>query len=425
MVPQFTCFVLACLALYVVPGVAGLDFGSSQWIWTNELSAPGAIAPIGARAFRKDFVPPLGRTPVQADIIVTADDAITTLYVNGAVVGTGGDYRYAERFCVALRPCLNVFAVTAVNGGGPAGLLAAIQISYSDGTTSTIISDTTWCFSTTVPNGYEQLFFDDNSWAPAVAEVLSLTNANWIWTNEVVNGVAPLGPGAFRYTYTPPTGQVATSATIIIIADNEYSLYANGVLIGSADNFQVAQQYTIDFTPAPNVVFAINATNAGPVNNPAGMLAAIEINSANSECNCTSGAYLRTDGTWKSNTGTPIGFQLPGFNDSSWLAATLEGVYGVAPWGIVPVTSVPGPVVAIAGAPLGKTSSADGFPPLKSVVSGVIALWDIAEHAKHSKTDALDIAQRTQAILDVVADAVPDGSRIATPMLESIQRFEV
>ncbi|KAJ7704619.1 lectin [Mycena metata] len=358
MVPHwFTSFILACLALHIVPGVTGLDFGSSQWIWTDELSTPGGIAPIGARAFRKDFVPPLGKIPVQADIIITVDDAIT-LYVNGVLVGTGGDYQYAERFCVALRPCLNVFAVTAVNDARSAGLLAAIQITYSDGTTSTIISDTTWRFSTTVPNGYEQLSFDDNSWTPAIAEgvygvgiapwgpiaipstppVLSLTNANWIWTNEVVNGVAPVGSRAFRYTYTPPTGQVATSATMIIIADNEYSVYANGVLIGSASNFQVAQQYTINFTPAPNVVFAVNATNVGPANNPAGLLVAIEINSANSECNCTSGAYLRTDETWKSNTGTPIGFELPSFNDSSWPAATLEGVYGVAPWGIVPVT---------------------------------------------------------------------------------------
>jgi hypothetical protein len=97
-------------------------------------------------------------TKVVITLIITADDTIT-LYANGVVVGTGRDYQYAERFCVALRPCLNVFAVTA-----------AIQITYSYGTTSTIISDTTWRFSTTVPNGYEQLSFDDNSWAPAIAE---------------------------------------------------------------------------------------------------------------------------------------------------------------------------------------------------------------------------------------------------------------
>jgi hypothetical protein len=51
------------------------------------------------------------------------------LYVNGGQVGTGESFRFADQFCVALQPCLNVFAVTATNlnvGGGPAGLLVAI-----------------------------------------------------------------------------------------------------------------------------------------------------------------------------------------------------------------------------------------------------------------------------------------------------------
>ncbi|KAJ7243386.1 hypothetical protein B0H12DRAFT_1236424 [Mycena haematopus] len=364
MVPQFIYSLLAFTALYLVPGVAALDFGASQWIWTDEIS--GGNAPIGSRAFRKDFAPPLGKTPVQANIIITVDNGLT-LYVNGDQIGTGSDFRYAEAFCVALQPCLNVFAVTGVNTGGPAGLLAAIQITYSDGSTSTIVSDTTWRASTTVPTGYEQLSFDDNSWTPAITQgaygiapwgqisipstsapppVLSLTNANWIWTNEVVNGNAPPGSRAFRRIYTPPAGQTATAATIIIVADNAYTLYVNGVPIGTGTDFHVAQKYTVNLASAPNVLFAVQATNADIVNNPAGLLAAIEITTA--ECNCTSGALIVTDGSWKSSTGTPIGFELPGFNDSSWPAATVEGAYGVAPWGNVTITDVPGPISAIA-----------------------------------------------------------------------------
>ncbi|KAF8191421.1 hypothetical protein K438DRAFT_1590860 [Mycena galopus ATCC 62051] len=363
---------LALVALQIVPGATALDFGASQWIWTN----PAGNAPVGTDAFRKDFVAPLGKTPVQADIIMTADNAFT-LYVNGGEVGTGGDYRYAERFCVPLQPCLNVFAVTAINGAttpNPAGLLAAIQITYSDGTTSTIVSDTTWRASTTVPTGYEQLSYDDNSWKPAIAEgaygvapwgqvaipsappVLSLTNANWIWTNEVVSGNAPPGARAFRRTYTPPTGQTATSATIIITADNEYTLYVNGNLVGSGSDFQIAQEYTVNLSPAPNVVFAVYAVNTLTVPNPAGLLVAIEINTA--ECNCTSGAYIISDASWKSNTGTPIGFQLPGYDDSTWPAATVEGAYGVAPWNTVTVTPVSGPINAIAGAPGASNATA-------------------------------------------------------------------
>ncbi|KAK7063431.1 hypothetical protein R3P38DRAFT_2818583 [Favolaschia claudopus] len=67
--------------------------------------------------------------------------------------------------------------------------------------------------------------------------------------------------------------------------------------------------------------------------------------------------------------------------------------------------------------------SADAFPPLKSVVGGVRAICDIARRAKFCKDDATDIAMRTAGILDVIADAVPDGSDISQPMLESIQRF--
>ncbi|KAJ6550991.1 hypothetical protein DFH09DRAFT_1086298 [Mycena vulgaris] len=67
--------------------------------------------------------------------------------------------------------------------------------------------------------------------------------------------------------------------------------------------------------------------------------------------------------------------------------------------------------------------SADAFPPLKSAVAGVVAVCDIAERAKHSKADARDMALRTKVILDVIAEAVPDGSAIPPPMLASIERF--
>ncbi|KAF7355811.1 hypothetical protein MVEN_00909300 [Mycena venus] len=69
--------------------------------------------------------------------------------------------------------------------------------------------------------------------------------------------------------------------------------------------------------------------------------------------------------------------------------------------------------------------SADAFPPLKSVVGGVVALWEIAERAKNSKTDARDIALQARDILNVIADAVPDESDITLPMLKSIERFTI
>ncbi|KAJ7275831.1 hypothetical protein C8J57DRAFT_1505134 [Mycena rebaudengoi] len=58
-----------------------------------------------------------------------------------------GNYRTTTRLCVALRPCGNMFAVGAGNIGSapnPARLLAAIEITYSDGTWETVGTDPSW-----------------------------------------------------------------------------------------------------------------------------------------------------------------------------------------------------------------------------------------------------------------------------------------
>ncbi|KAF8186523.1 hypothetical protein K438DRAFT_1973326 [Mycena galopus ATCC 62051] len=74
---------------------------------------------------------------------------------------------------------------------------------------------------------------------------------------------------------------------------------------------------------------------------------------------------------------------------------------------------------------LALKESADAFPPLKSAIGGAIALFEITERTKHSKSDALAIALRVKEIVDVVADAVPDGSDISPSMSDSIYRFSV
>ncbi|KAJ7087484.1 hypothetical protein C8R44DRAFT_893191 [Mycena epipterygia] len=72
---------------------------------------------------------------------------------------------------------------------------------------------------------------------------------------------------------------------------------------------------------------------------------------------------------------------------------------------------------------LALKESTDAFPPLKSTVGGVIALLEIAERAKHSKSDARAIALRTKEIFDVIAAAVGPAPAIPQPMRKSIERF--
>jgi hypothetical protein len=347
----------------IVARAANFDFSNSKWIWTSELV--NGNAPPGFRPFRKDFVAPPGKVPVFAEILITVDNGLT-MYVNGVQVGTGGNFHFAERFCAKLKPCDNVFAVSATNADvvpNPAGVLAAIQITYQDGSTDVIVTDSTWRTNTIPPPaGFEQPSFDDSAWPAATVEgnygvapwgavaiptdpaTVSFANTNWIWTNEIVNGQAPAGARAFRRTYTPPAGLTVTTATILITTDNEYSLYVNGQVIGSGTNWPTAQRYRISVPQGPtsSVVFAVYAVNTA---GPAGLLAEIELNMqmVNCETNCTPGAYIITDSGWKANTGVPSGFQLPGYDDSSWPAATVEAPYGAQPWGTisVPATDTP------------------------------------------------------------------------------------
>ncbi|KAJ6611963.1 hypothetical protein B0H10DRAFT_1808431, partial [Mycena sp. CBHHK59/15] len=169
--------------------------------------------------------------------------------------------------------------------------------------------------------------------------IASLNNgfATWIWTDVLpASGLVPAGSQrAFRKTFIPTPGETPASTNILIAADDEYTLYVNGVLIGSASGYSVARQYIVNLEPAAELMFAVLATNGGTVANHAGLLVSIEISMAPAgRTNCTAGATLVSDATWKSTKGAiPSGFQLPGFDDSTWPMAVSEAAYGAAPWG--------------------------------------------------------------------------------------------
>ncbi|KAJ7782590.1 hypothetical protein B0H14DRAFT_2959725 [Mycena olivaceomarginata] len=68
--------------------------------------------------------------------------------------------------------------------------------------------------------------------------------------------------------------------------------------------------------------------------------------------------------------------------------------------------------------------SADAFPPLKSAVGGVLALWNTVERVKTSKEKAKALSRRAYKVLEALTDAVPDPSNISPSMLMSIQCFD-
>jgi hypothetical protein len=364
--------------------VNALDFSASKWIWTPGRAADGVTYPPGNSTFRRDWTPPAGKVPMSADILITVDN-VYTLYVNGEKIGTGDNFELAQRYCVRLVDSCNVFAIQGQNvqpalPGNAAGVLTAIQVRYTDGFTDTIVSDGEWHGVTGSPAGFEQVGFDDSAWgaafvegpypstppwnmpiyaitlppapvSPGAGNGPSLPSANWIWTNEINAGAAPVGGRAFRKTVNLPNGQLVNTAVFSIVSDDQYTLYVNGMVVGSASDYTTAQRYVVNFPPTSTVVIAVYAANGG---GPAGLMAAVELVS----CDCSKNTFLVTDGTWKYNTGVPAGFPTLGFNDGAWPLAIVEGKYGMAPWGATTLPTKNSPQSApLAGAPAAPPAS--------------------------------------------------------------------
>ncbi|KAJ6583555.1 hypothetical protein DFH09DRAFT_273169 [Mycena vulgaris] len=346
-----------------------LNFAVSKWIWSSATATANTFV-----GLRKNFSPPEGKALIGAEIIFTVFASLT-FYVNGVEIGTGNapNFRpfFAHRFCVDLLPSFNVFAfnaTTSTSGADGGGLIATILLTYSDGTRDTLVTDSSWRVKSGIPLGFEQPSFDDTTWPvaivvgsyaagawagrlvdiPADPPVLGLERTGWIWTDVVpASGTLPAGSRAFRRTFTPAPGQVPGTATILIAADNAYTLYVNGVSIGSGTNFRTAQHYTVNFASGPSeVVLAVLATNTAA--STAGLLVAMELNMVPAgRTNCTAGAFMTSDFGWKSTKDLiPAGFEQPGFDDSTWPAAFQQAVYPAAPWGTLTIAA-PSPPVTI------------------------------------------------------------------------------
>ncbi|KAJ7342862.1 hypothetical protein DFH08DRAFT_236399 [Mycena albidolilacea] len=127
---------------------------SASWIWTS-----GATT--GNIAFIKTYISGAGRTATSATISLTVVQQFT-LWVNGRLIGVSGDgaddWKSAQVFTTGLNATFNIFSVLAVNdadsGAPPPGLLAAIQVQYSDGSDDVIVSDSIWVVSTVIPSDF-------------------------------------------------------------------------------------------------------------------------------------------------------------------------------------------------------------------------------------------------------------------------------
>ncbi|KAK0243132.1 lectin [Armillaria nabsnona] len=317
-----------------------LDFSQSSYIWTGEQTGTAHTAPAGMRPFRVEIPSSATKCPTCATIIVACDDQCP-VYVNGQQIGTGVTPKEgAVVYTAGLNPdSKNVFAIGVSNTAeGSAGLIATILVDYTDGTTETIVSDSSWkTLKGVAPGGWTSPSFNDSAWTAADVEgpsmsspwgspalppaIGNMTTAEWLQTDEdVSSGSAPRGRRPFRKTFTSPYGKAAVCGKIILSVEDSYTLYVNGKTIGTASNWHAMQAYSLPkLDPDVNVVAVDGENDRGDSRVWLGAGVLIAYNDGSSE------TYY-TDGSWKTLNGLPpAGFEQPDADDSEWVGVTIWG----------------------------------------------------------------------------------------------------
>lgn len=145
-----------------------------------------------SRAFRTVFTaPPGSKIPVFVHIVSAADDG-HKLYVNGDLLAQSSSHRVPQASCALLNPGPNVFAFEGTNVMSAAGVLAKFQVTYSDGTTSTVVTDASWKASENLEQGFETLAFDDRKWGTAY--VVNVYGKGGVLGNEYPAQAIPTCP---------------------------------------------------------------------------------------------------------------------------------------------------------------------------------------------------------------------------------------
>lgn len=156
-----------------------------------------------------------------------------------------------------------------------------------------------------------------------------IRQASWIWTLENAATSAPAGKVYFRRVFEIPVDKKIVKITAQFSADNSYVLWVNGEKLGQGGNFNQLNEYdlTNSVKPGKNVV-AVMAENAGPTENPAGLIGCIRIEYGGGSID-----VIPTNESWKASSSEAADWLSKSFDDSQWIASKVVGKFGGGPWG--------------------------------------------------------------------------------------------
>jgi putative heme-binding domain-containing protein len=167
--------------------------------------------------------------------------------------------------------------------------------------------------------------FTGLTWQPPAAQGEPPTELKWIWFDE--GDPAQSAPAETRYFRKVWTmDRSVDEASLDITADNQFTVWFNGTLVGKGDTWQRVYNFDVKkhFVQGKNVL-AVQAHNT---EGPAGLL--VKLNYVPTGISKTA---LVSDASWKASRTAAEGWQKPDFDDGKWTAAKSLGAYGKAgPW---------------------------------------------------------------------------------------------
>lgn len=201
-----------------------------KWIWLRQ-GADFAASPGGHMYFRKTFAAEPTKQVSRVLLGFTADDRVTA-YVNGEKVGYNASWSIGTLVDITkyFAAGTNQLAFDAVNDStGYAGMLCKVQISYSDGSSSTVVSDGSgWRVSKTVSDGWTLAGYNDSSWLAPDQTDKSFGVSPW-GNSAVFEFQASRAATVLRKEFSADKGEIA-SARAYVCGLGYFELKINGQL---------------------------------------------------------------------------------------------------------------------------------------------------------------------------------------------------
>lgn len=223
----------------------------ASWIWNTPNSS--SSAPPGTIYLRKTFEVPDLDAVSRARLRINVDDQHVT-FVNGEQVSSSSGvdaWRTSQIVDITNRLVegTNVVAVQATNtGNNPAGVLVKVQIDLTPSGQLVVVSDDTWKTSTTNPEGWTTVGFDDSSW-PNASVAGAYPIGPWNVIDDPVAGTEPLP--IFARTFTKPAGKKVARARLYLSGIGMHKATVNGqeltdeVLAPGDSNYQLSNEYRV------------------------------------------------------------------------------------------------------------------------------------------------------------------------------------